>query len=106
MARCNRWSIRRRCRVVPGYISRPRCPIRAGRGRDGADALAQRAQVASRQIAATMPSHLGASQLHFDGVDDFVEIPPLPVQFTAGLTAEAWVRLENPWLDSVDRTIF
>ncbi len=78
----------------------------AGAGETVLTLLRNGAEVATRQITPTMPSHLGASQLHFDGSDDLVEIPALPVSFAGGLTAEAWVLLDPPGQDSVDRTIF
>lgn len=78
----------------------------AGSGETALALLRNGAQVANRQIAPTMPSHLGQSQLHFDGSDDFVDIPPLPVSFAGGITAEAWVLLDSPAEASVDRTIF
>lgn len=78
----------------------------AGSGETALALLRNGVQVAQAQIAPTMPSHLGASQLNFDGGNDYVDVPALPVSYTGGITAEAWVLLDNPGQASVDRTIF
>jgi len=48
-------------------------------------------------------SQLGTQGI-FDGVDDYVQLPSLSVDFSGGFTAEAWVKWESlqPWSRVID----
>ncbi|WP_438031091.1 LamG-like jellyroll fold domain-containing protein [Sorangium sp. So ce233] len=53
-------------------------------------------EVAQQTVARALPCHLGQSCAVFDGVDDYIEVPPLGQKFAGGVTAEAWVYLDKP----------
>lgn len=61
--------------------------------------------VAQAQLGHRTPCQLGDNLMVFDGVDDYVAVPPSQASFAAGITAEAWVYLD-PAQASADRTIF
>ncbi|WP_437642419.1 LamG-like jellyroll fold domain-containing protein [Sorangium sp. So ce854] len=53
-------------------------------------------EVAQQTVAHALPCHLGQYCAVFDGDDDYIEVPPLRQKFAGGITAEAWVYLDDP----------